>query len=466
MVGTFLECIRGRRVHRGSVLRCADTSESPAAWDRNLFRLYLSVLIAIVIAYIINPLVSLIRRTIFRKIEQDAIARNLSILCSIVLVITLFVVLVVALIPQLISSIATFVNNLDGYAYSVNRWLSSLNQKTASSNIDISRLTELGNTAIEKITSSLPDIMDRVINTSYSIGTGFATGVIAFILAIYMLLDKTRLQTNCSKALKYIVPVRHYKNVTRFLNRCNTILIRYIVCDLLDGLIVGVANYIFMKAAGMPYGLLISIVVGVTNLAPTFGPIFGAVIGAFILLLVNPWYSLWFLIFTLILQTGDGYVIKPKLFGETLGVSSLWILICIIVGGRMFGVVGILIAIPFAAISDFIFREYFIPWLKRRRQAAKQAAEENAKSYPSDTEHADQITGNLQSAANIDSAASGIASNNKSAEPDAAPNKKLAVPGTAPNKNMVASDISSNKKVAAPGAAPRKEKDQPEGSEE
>ena len=326
------------------------------------------VLIAIVIAYIINPLVNLIRRTIFRKLAGDRLARNLSVLVAIVLVLTLLVVLVVALIPQLISSIGTFINNLDGYAVSFNEWLSSLGQKSSGSNIDLSRLAELGNTLMDKITSALPDIMDRVINTSYSIGTGFVTGVISLILAIYMLVDKNRLQKNCTKALRYVVPEKKYPAVSRFLGRCNTILIRYIVCDLLDGLIVGVANYVFMKIAGMPYGMLISVVVGVTNLAPTFGPILGGVIGAFILLLINPWYSLWFLIFTLILQTVDGYVIKPKLFGETLGVSSLWILICIIVGGRMFGVIGILIAIPFAAIIDFIFREYLIPWLKKRKQ--------------------------------------------------------------------------------------------------
>ena len=101
-------------------------------------------------------------------------------------------------------------------------------------------------------------------------------------------------------------------------------------------------NFIFMSIVGMDYALLISVVVGVTNMAPTFGPIVGAVVGAFILVLVNPWYALWFLIFTVILQTIDGYIIKPKLFGDTLGVSSIWILITLVVGGRMFGVAGIL----------------------------------------------------------------------------------------------------------------------------
>lgn len=338
------------------------------------------VLIAVVIAYIINPLVNLIRRTIFRKIEKEKAARNLSVLFAVLFVIALIAVLVAALIPQLISSIGTFVNNLDRYGASFNRWLSSINEKTSGSTLDLSRFTELGNTIMQKITSGLPNIVDRVINTSYSIGTGFVNGVIAFILAIYMLVDKERLQRNCTKALRFIVSGKNYPAVSRFFGRCNTILIRYIVCDLLDGLIVGVTNYVFMTISGMPYAVLISVAVGVTNLAPTFGPILGAVIGAFILLLINPWFSLWFLIFTLILQTIDGYVIKPKLFGETLGVSSLWILICIIVGGRMFGVIGILIAIPFAAIIDFIFREYLLPWMKRRR--ALKAQEQKASAEP------------------------------------------------------------------------------------
>ena len=126
-----------------------------------------------------------------------------------------------------------------------------------------------------------------------------------------------------------------------------------------------------MTIAGMPYVILTSVVVGVTNLAPTFGPIVGGVIGGFILVLVNPWYALWFIIFTIILQTCDGYVIKPKLFGGSLGVPAVWILVSIIVGGRMFGVWGVLLAIPFAAIFDYIFRE--IIWVRINRRKTLKA---------------------------------------------------------------------------------------------
>jgi predicted PurR-regulated permease PerM len=148
-------------------------------------------------------------------------------------------------------------------------------------------------------------------------------------------------------------------------------------------------NAIFMAICGMKYAVLVSMIVGVTNLAPTFGPLVGAILGAFILLLVKPWYALAFLIFTVILQTFDGYILKPKLFGESFGVSGLWILIGIIVGGRMFGVVGILFAIPAVAILDFTYKNYFlykIEELKEKRYGASAAPKEERNGTDADSE--------------------------------------------------------------------------------
>ena len=130
-----------------------------------------------------------------------------------------------------------------------------------------------------------------------------------------------------------------------------------------------------MVIMGMPYVAIISAIVGVTNLAPTFGPMVGAIIGAFILVLVKPWYALAFLLFTLVLQTIDGYVIKPRLFGEQLGVSSVWILISLVIGGRLIGVAGILLAIPFAAIADFVYHDYIIKRLEEQNAEHKKLAE-------------------------------------------------------------------------------------------
>jgi predicted PurR-regulated permease PerM len=203
--------------------------------------------------------------------------------------------------------------------------------------------------------------------------------IISFIIAIYMLMDKERLLAGGKRLWKAITNEKSYQISTDFLGRCNSIMMQYIVFDLLDGLLIGILNAIFMLIVGYPYVPLISVIVGVTNLAPTFGPILGAVIGSLILFLINPWYALGFLIFTIALQTVDGYVIKPKLFGGQLGVPSIWILISLIVFGRLWGVIGILLAIPFAAIIDFIYQDVILFRLERRKKKAA-AAHAAAKS--------------------------------------------------------------------------------------
>ena len=111
----------------------------------------------------------------------------------------------------------------------------------------------------------------------------------------------------------------------------------------------------------MPYIGFVSFVEAITNLIPTFGPIIGAVIGALILSLVELRFAIAFLVFTTVLQLSDGYLIKPKLFGNSLGVSSLWVLIGVIVGGRMIGVAGVLLAIPAVAIFDYLYKDYLLP---------------------------------------------------------------------------------------------------------
>ena len=117
---------------------------------------------------------------------------------------------------------------------------------------------------------------------------------------------------------------------------------------------------VFMLICRMPYVGLISVIVGVTNLIPNFGPAIGAAMGAFILLLADPKNAVLFLVFCLLLQSVDAYILKPKLFSGALGVSGLTILVSTIVLGSMFGVTGVLLAIPAAAIISFVYHEYYL----------------------------------------------------------------------------------------------------------
>ena len=169
-------------------------------------------------------------------------------------------------------------------------------------------------------------------------------------------------------------------SVLFFIRRCNFILNRYLVFTLLDSLIVGVANALIMLLLRMPYVGMISVIAGITNLIPTFGPVIGAVISGFILLLVNPVYAIMFIAITLVLQICDGYIIKPKLFGNTLGVSGLLILIAIVTMGNAFGIGGILLAIPVAAICDYSYREGFLPYLQKRKEKKQETVKSEKES--------------------------------------------------------------------------------------
>jgi predicted PurR-regulated permease PerM len=167
---------------------------------------------------------------------------------------------------------------------------------------------------------------------------------------------------------KGFIPAEQLKIHNAFWKRVNDIFIQFIGYDLLEGLIVGVINAIVMAIFGMPFIPLISVVVGVTNLLPTFGPMVGGAVGALILLLNNPIHALWFIIITVVIQTVDGYIIKPRLFGGSFGIPAVWTLIAIILGGQMFGVTGILLAIPFAATINILYKEQFVPWLQNHQK--------------------------------------------------------------------------------------------------
>ena len=328
---------------------------------------------AVIIAYLLNPILAFFERTIFSGIRSDKLKRSLGVFLTALAVIALFTLLLVAIIPQIIGNIVLFANNFGSYANSLLKMLGQFRQTAAKFNIDISNFTNVGDNIIKFMTQNIPKNVGSIINTSMNIGKGVFNGIVAFIIAIYLLLDKERMIKGGKHLLRLVLPDRRYAESALFWKRCNKILLSYVGGELLDSLIVGAANFLFMTVTGMNYKILVSVVVGLTNLAPTFGPIVGALIGSFILLFANPWDALLFLIFTVIIQTVDGYILKPKLFGTSLGVSSLWILIAIILFGKIFGFMGILLAIPLAAICDFIYEDWILKKLEKRK-AAKRAA--------------------------------------------------------------------------------------------
>ena len=327
------------------------------------------IVMAAIIAYILNPLEGVFETYVFGNIRSARIRHDLSTACALLSFFFVVIILLVALVPQVISSFMTFVGNFEIYARSLQGVLRRLEAAASNLNIDISGFIASSGDLLDAIRSLLPKNVNHIVNTSINLTLGIFEAVIAFILAVYFLTSKERIKSGFKFLLQATLSVNVYPAVIDLLGRCHNILIRYIVYDLLDGVIIGISNAIFMKVTGMPYVVLLSVVVGVANLVPTFGPFVGGAIGAIILVLVNPWYALWFLIFTLLMQMVDGYILKPKLFGDSLGVPAVWVLVSIIFFGRIFGFLGVIISIPLAAILTYMYRSWVMIKLEKRRDS-------------------------------------------------------------------------------------------------
>jgi len=332
-----------------------------------IFHYISPVFYGIVIAYILHPAVNKLEAMLKKKTGPN-IARVFAVALTFVIFIVALALLLVMLITPVMQSVFNIVNNLDSYVEQLNKLLSALGAQAALKDIDVSSLIKMATSALSSVTTLVPNKPADVIVTSLNIGVSVFNWIISCIIAIYLLVDTRNIIGGFRRLMKAVFDRKQYRAIAQFWKRCDKILIQFIVYDLIDGLIIGVSNAIFMTIAGMDWIPLISVVVGVTNLAPTFGPIVGGIIGAFLLMLVNPLHALIFIIFTMCLQTFDGYILKPKLFGDSLGVPPVSVLIFIIVMGRIFGVVGILLAIPFSAIFDFVYNEAIIPSLEDRRK--------------------------------------------------------------------------------------------------
>ncbi len=334
------------------------------------------VIIGLVTAYIIDPLVEFFEEKVLRRMKNAKTRRTVSTVIALVLVLALLGLFVGTLIPSLISSILMLIDNAEGYYKTIEDVAEKINGIGFGLNINLEAIENSVNNFLGNIVNNLSENFSSVLDTTKNIGASLVNALMGVILAVYFLFSKRYLLAGVERLRRAVWTPKQYDEKTRFWNRCNDIFTQYIGWNIIDAIIIGMSNAVFMLLLGMPYAPLVSFVVGVANLIPTFGPIIGAVVGALLLVLVKPSYALWFLVFTVAIQTLDAYVIKPRLFSSSFGISAVLTLVSITVGSKLFGIVGVLLAIPVAAILSFVYDERLIPWLQKKTSARADKAPE------------------------------------------------------------------------------------------
>lgn len=354
-----------------------------------------TVIIGAVIAYTVNPLAVFIYKRVKKIIKKNEDAAwIISAVVSLVLIIGILVALLIVITPMLVENITNFAMGLSGYMNSLRTLISEseLDEDFKHNLIDFIKEQSNLTTVIRRFALGNDVTASGVIKFSASLGSGAFNLLIGIILSFYFLIGKKKLVEILSEFFYLVIPTKHYDNCKNVWTKFNSIFSRFIVCELVDALLVGLVNELFMFSMHMPYAVFCSVVVALTNLAPTFGPFVGAFICAVILLLAQPESVIPFLIFTLALQLIDGYVIKPRLFGSALKVPAFLVLVFLVVGGKLWGVPGVLLAIPLAAILSYIYREIAVPWLAQRKKVKdEEEAKEKTKKSKGKTEDKDVI---------------------------------------------------------------------------
>ena len=324
------------------------------------------VLIGGAIAYLLNPVVNFFEKKVFSKIKKASARHTLAVIVTLLIILICLGVLLATLIPSLISSVSALISNRELYIETLETLAAKFSDRFIK--LDVTRISQEAKNLVDRFASNAFDNMGSILTTLKGVGTGFSNFAFGFVFAICFLLGKDSLIRVTQRFRRSYMSTQRFEQLNRFWSRCHSIFTRYLSCTILDGLVVGIANAIFMLIAKIPYVALISVVVGVTNLIPTFGPVIGAVIGAFILFLAKPVYALYFLIFTVIIQSVDGMIIKPKLFSGSLGIPAIWTVVVLTVGGKFGGILGIFLSIPVATILLILYKESLVPRLEERKE--------------------------------------------------------------------------------------------------
>ena len=341
------------------------------------------VIIGAAVAYLLNPLANLFEKKLFKKIKKQSLRHTLAVVIVVLVVVLILSLLLAALIPSLISSIKNLIANRNDYIGKVSNFLSRFNGGTLS--LDVESLTNRLNSVIDTLLNTAYNNLSVILTTVKDVGSSVADTALGIIFGVCFLLGKDTIMNGIKNIRHTYMTEERYERNNTFWHNCHEIFTQYFTCTILDAVIIGVANAILMAVFGLPNAALISVTVGITNIIPTFGPIIGAVLGAFLLVLDKPSYALTFLIFTVILQTLDAMVIKPKLFSNSLGLPAIWTIVAITLGGKLAGVPGIILSIPVAAILVILYKQSITPIMEKRKAKINSVPDENAESTADET---------------------------------------------------------------------------------
>lgn len=318
---------------------------------------------AILIAYFVSPIVDR-----FEKIIQKYIARGkhkklvwvVSMVLAYITVLGFIIITFVFVIPQTVESISELTSNIPLFYAHIIKMLRELHRNYPA--INVSAITERLNDMVPDIVDYGTNIVSNVVPMIFSVSVSIVRSIInvllALIISIYMINGKDKFRYQAKRLIYALFNEKRGNAVCNTFRECNDIFSAFLISKAVDSLIIGCICCVLMNILKLPYAVLISVIVGITNMIPYFGPFIGAVPGVVIYLCTSPKQTIIFIIMIFVLQQFDGLVLGPRLLGQSTGLNPMWVIFAITVGGAYFGVLGMFIGVPVVAVIGFLANKF------------------------------------------------------------------------------------------------------------
>ena len=322
------------------------------------------------LAYLLNFILrfyedQILSHDFFKKLKKSG-KRGVGLLLTYITASIITYLFIQFVLPQLVESIIGLVNNIPEYLNELtrvtNNIFDNLNLQPEYINLITDKFGEAVTYIITIISNLIPVIGNFVVGATSSI----LNIIIGIIVSIYILIDKEKFMALGKKIVYALCSEEKAKFILRLATQSNMTFSRFIGGKILDSFIIGLLTFFILTIFKMPYVLLISVIVGVTNIIPFFGPFIGGIPAAIIILFVSPIQALWFVIIIIIIQQIDGNIIGPKILGDSIGISAFWILFSLLVAAKFMGFVGMVIGVPLFAILYSIIKEIIEGKLRKK----------------------------------------------------------------------------------------------------
>ncbi len=345
-----------------------------------IFNILRPIIYGLAIAYLLNPIVKTVERYLKPWVEKrfpnfkktQKLCRGIGIVAALVVMLAVISTLFNMLIPELYKSIRNLALTLPGQINEALRNLTVLmSQDTTLGKFFTTFLTEattfFQNWMRTDLLSQVNDFMSHLTEGVFNVVNEVMNAVIGIIVSVYVLYSKEKFSMQSKKIIYALFKPSHANMILHLSIKSNTIFGGFIIGKIIDSAIIGVLCFVGLSILDMPYTVLVSVIVGVTNVIPFFGPYIGAIPSAILIMLSDPKMGIYFILFILVLQQLDGNVIGPKILGDSTGLSAFWVMFSILLGGGLFGFVGMILGVPTFAVFYYIVNMLINNKLEKRK---------------------------------------------------------------------------------------------------